>query len=67
MREPAVIYICRYCFNVAEVAGRCHDLPMVRCQPPPPGDELSKPLVTPDGRILTRAPQWWLQALSRRR
>jgi len=34
---------------------------MVTCDCGEPGDERSRPITTPDGRLVSRAPRWWVE------
>jgi hypothetical protein len=58
-----VFYMCAACFRTSDEAENCHNRPMLHCDTGCWGDECRKPPVTADGRLLTRAPQWWLQHL----
>ncbi len=40
----------------------CHPHSSVKCDAGVPGDERSMPLFDAQGRILTRAPKWWVEA-----
>ncbi|HEX6386071.1 MAG TPA: hypothetical protein VF177_15480 [Anaerolineae bacterium] len=58
-----VFYLCPTCFAVSETAGRCHNHVKVCCSPGRPGDERRKPLMDADGRLKSRAPRWFLEAI----
>jgi len=54
-------YLCSVCFRTSTEAETCHNHPMHCCDTGRWGDECRKPLMTASGRLLTRAPRWWLQ------
>jgi len=56
-----VFYMCAICFRTSKEPETCHGRPMLYCDTGCWGDECRKPLMTANGRILTRAPRWWLQ------
>ena len=58
---PQMLYICPICFRASSEVDVCHNRPMFCCDAGDWGDECRKPLIAPDGRILTHAPRWWLQ------
>jgi|Deesub1362A_J573_1020465.scaffolds.fasta_scaffold03859_2 hypothetical protein len=57
------IYVCPRCFEVEAQAGKCprDGAELVRCEPGSTDDPCRKPLMDRQGRVLTRAPRWWLQ------
>lgn len=59
-REPE-FYICPVCFDTSDHAEHCHVL-MIPVKAGEPGDELRKPLIGQDGRIVNPAPIWFLKA-----
>ena len=61
MTETRVVYICDHCMTAAEREENCCGHTMVRYDAGTPGSERSKPLYTPDGRLRTHAPRWWLE------
>ncbi len=61
MGEQA-IYVCRVCHRVDQRPLTCHPGKMLRCNTGAPGDERSKPLFDARGRLVTRAPKWWVDA-----
>ena len=60
--EPSVMYVCPKCFSVGQSAGRCPDCgeTRVECNPGDPNNPCRKPPIDAEGRILSRAPLWWL-------
>jgi hypothetical protein len=58
--EERIIYMCEVCLRCSEEPGTHHGRPMIRCDAGCPGDECTKPLESVDGRLLTRAPRWWI-------
>jgi hypothetical protein len=61
----SVFYICPTCFTVCESNPETHRHPMVRCDAGRPGDERRRPVTGSDGRILSRAPYWFMEAVGR--
>lgn len=59
--EHAVFYMCPVCFRTSSKAEACHNKPMLHCSAGHWGDDCRKPLMASNGRLLTRAPRWWLQ------
>lgn len=64
MKERTV-YICRVCHLVGTRPLTCHSGQSVRCSAGAAGDERSKPLFDAQGRLVTRAPKWWVDACFR--
>jgi hypothetical protein len=56
------MYVCGRCFSVDTAAGICPrcGLPRRHCNLGQPGDPCRRPPMDADGRILSRAPQWWV-------
>ncbi len=54
-------YMCVMCFNASEEPGECHVRPLLKVECGPPGDESTLPVTTPDGKLVTRAPRWWVE------
>jgi hypothetical protein len=67
MEQEQVFYICPKCFRVCETEAKCHEHLMVICETGHPGDEIRKPVLDQNGRLVSRAPRWYLEALSRER
>lgn len=59
------IYICPVCFRVCETQEECHEHKMIACDPGNPGDERRKPVVDRFGKLVSRAPRWFLEAQGR--
>ena len=60
--EPSMIYICRQCFLADTVPGACPNCrqPRVECDPGDPDNPCRRPPMDAQGRILSRAPLWWV-------
>jgi hypothetical protein len=56
-----IVYVCSECFRVAGGQEICHGRPMLECDAGLPGDERSKPVMTPEGELVTHAPRWWVE------
>jgi hypothetical protein len=56
-------FLCPRCLSAAESPGKCQRCGVERlgCRPGEVDDPCRRPLMSPDGRILTRAPLWWLR------
>ncbi|UCE01031.1 MAG: hypothetical protein JSV42_10065 [Chloroflexota bacterium] len=67
MVDGQVIYICPICFRVCEQETECHEYLMVTCETGQPGDERRKPITDRFGNLVSRAPFWYLEALTRER
>lgn len=61
MSEEIEFYICTVCFKIREQAEQCHIF-MVPVKAGKPGDETRKPLTDAEGRLVTHAPRWFLEA-----
>ena len=62
MDSNATFYLCAICFEAREADGECHSRRLIRCEAGSPGDERRRP-PTVDGRLASRAPQWFLEAV----
>jgi hypothetical protein len=60
--EVSTLYLCPRCFSAAETPGPCPrcELPRLQCAVGAPGDPARRPLMDAAGRVLCRAPRWWL-------
>jgi len=58
--EHRIVYVCEVCLHCSTEPGIHHSRPMLQCDAGCPGDECSKPIESADGRLLTRAPRWWI-------
>lgn len=67
MDQDEILYICPICFRVCETEDECHEHVMVKCETGQPGDEKRKPLEDQYGKLVSRAPRWYLEALQRER
>lgn len=65
MSDEIILYICPVCFRTGETREECHEHIMVECRLGKPGDDRRKPVEDPQGRIVSRAPRWFLEAIGR--
>jgi hypothetical protein len=65
MDNNRVFYLCPLCFRRSEIDGECHEHRMVACDVGDWADERRKPIIDADGRVLSRAPRWFLEAVGR--
>ncbi|HLF25264.1 MAG TPA: hypothetical protein VJG32_02915 [Anaerolineae bacterium] len=63
MNSGRLFYLCPVCFRCSEVEDECHAHRMVVCDAGEWGDERRKPIVDEIGRMHTRAPRWFLEAV----
>lgn len=63
MSELPMIHICTRCLTPAGEGGTCSACggQRISCRPGDPDDPCRRPLMDDRGRVLTRAPLWWLQ------
>ena len=61
MNSDSKFYICPICFKTSELPGTHHGRDMVHCDPRSQGQELCKPAMDADGRVLNPAPLWFLK------
>jgi hypothetical protein len=52
---------------VCETEAECHEHLMVLCETGHPGDERRKPVSDRFGNLVSRAPRWYLEAISKER
>lgn len=62
MSVNRTVYICRVCHLVGRRPLTCHPGKSVQCDAGEPGDDKSKPLFDRKGKLVTRAPKWWVDA-----
>jgi hypothetical protein len=67
MDQAQIFYFCPKCFRVCETESECHQHLMVMCETGHPGDDQRKPVRDSYGRLVSRAPLWYLEALNRER
>jgi hypothetical protein len=67
MDQEQVFFICPICFRVCETESECHNHKMVICKAGQPGDERRKPVTDRFGNMASRAPLWYLEALTKER
>ena len=60
--ELSVVYVCRQCFSTDIRPGPCpeHDEARVECDPGDPDSPCRRPPMDAQGRIVNRAPLWWV-------
>jgi hypothetical protein len=60
--EVTLFYLCPRCFSAADAPAPCPrcGTPRARCAVGSLGDPLRRPLMDEAGRVLCRAPRWWL-------
>jgi hypothetical protein len=63
MEPEIVIYMCPVCFQVCDSEQECHAHKMVACIPGKPGDNRRKPVKDRFGKMVSRAPLWYLEAV----
>ena len=63
MDHREVFYLCPICFRVCESEAECHDHVMILCDTGQIGDERRKPIEDRDGKLVSRAPRWYLEAV----
>lgn len=63
MKSAYLFYLCPTCFEATQDEEQGHRHGMLLCDPGPPGDERRKPLADESGRLKTRAPRWFLEAV----
>ncbi len=62
-QESPRFYICRRHLVPRVEPGHCPDceLELIECRPGDPDDPCRRPRMDSKGRVLTRAPLWWLR------
>ncbi len=63
MVSESMKYICPTCFEVSKTQDEHHEHLMVVCDAGELGDEVRKPVTDGKGRLLTRAPRWFYEAV----
>jgi hypothetical protein len=60
--ETTTVYVCPRCFSTDEAAGPCPRCgpQRLRCELGAPDSDFRRPPHDADGRLLSRAPLWWL-------
>lgn len=61
MAATRVIYVCETCLTVWETPCRCCEGELLRIDAGEPGSRRSKPIMTEDGELRSRAPRWWVE------
>jgi hypothetical protein len=56
-------YLCPSCFDTSETPGDCHGRAMIRFDSSEMDLEECKPEIDEEGRLHSRAPRWFLQAI----
>jgi hypothetical protein len=60
-------YLCSVCFLTSEYRLECHGHWMILCDALEANDERRKPEMTARGRLKSRAPRWFTEALREHR
>jgi hypothetical protein len=57
------IYLCPKCFMTQAAPGVCprDGSELLTCRPGHPDDPCRRPLINAKGRVISRAPIWWLR------
>jgi hypothetical protein len=57
------IYLCPKCLKAQDMPGVCprDGTELLTCQPGHPDDPCRRPLIDAKGRVVSRAPIWWLR------
>ena len=55
-----ILYMCEMCLLASDTQMMHHGRLMTRCDAGCEGDDCTRPVVDPDGHILTHAPKWWV-------
>jgi hypothetical protein len=63
MKRDCEFYICPVCFVTSETPVECHGHWMIRCDAFDLDDERRKPAMSPRGRLKSRAPRWFIEAV----
>jgi hypothetical protein len=56
-------YLCPTCFTAQSTEDKTHLHIMLCCDPGTSQDQRRRPLIDDHGRVLTRAPRWFLEAV----
>ncbi|MEW5829349.1 MAG: hypothetical protein AB1846_10705 [Chloroflexota bacterium] len=67
MNASTVFYLCPTCFHASGAPDPGHEHPLLRVDPGPPGDDRRKPATDGSGRMLSAAPRWFIEAVTRSR
>jgi hypothetical protein len=62
MNEETILF-CPRCFQICESPTHEHDHETIRCEIGKIGDVRRKPIYDRNGRLLTRAPRWFLESI----
>lgn len=62
-----IVYLCPKCLQGQEAAGPCPNdgTQLIECEPGSRDDPARRPIIDNEGRVLTRAPRWWLNVTVR--
>jgi len=63
MNTSRIFYLCPTCFEVSESEMGGHRHRVIRVDPGEPDDERRKPAMDEAGRLTSRAPRWFLEAI----
>ncbi len=62
MKEHTIIF-CPTCFQICESLIHEHDHELILCDVGEVGDVRRKPIYDRQGRLMTRAPRWFLESV----
>ena len=65
MNASLIFYLCPTCFYACEIFDNGHEHALLRVNPGLPGDERRKPIIDQHGHILSPAPLWFYEAISK--
>jgi len=63
MSDEVVFYICPKCFKICEQPDEEHKHNLIQCRPLKLTEAQRKPLYDENGKLLTRAPRWFLEEI----
>ena len=61
--EEHTILFCPKCFQICESTTHEHDHEVILCEVGKVGDARRKPIYDSRGRLMTRAPRWFLESI----
>ncbi|MDQ4077629.1 MAG: hypothetical protein M3220_15455 [Chloroflexota bacterium] len=63
MNTQGTFYLCPTCFEVTESHAETHQHTMIEVKATAISDQRRQPVTDESGRVLSRAPQWFLEAI----
>ncbi len=64
MKSHNIFYICPICFNTSETSAHCHGRAMIKYDACAVTGDQRKPVADSQGRFKSRAPRWFVEAIS---